>query len=831
MAEEEKAQLRLEIAHVLFVDIVGYSKLLIDEQSEAMQELNAIVRKTEAARAAEAAGQLIFLPTGDGMALVFTGSVEDPVECALQISQTMRAQPSSPVRMGIHSGPVHHVADVNQRENIAGAGINIAQRVMDCGDAGHILVSKRVADDLAQYRRWQPYLHELGDFEVKHGEVVSVVNLYADVVGNPSPPERFKHGKSAAERSAASARRKRLPILIVLLVIGLMLFSLAVLGIIFAPAILKQIRVQKTTASSPGSAEGSAIATDGGRPPAEAGSLPIPEKSIAVLPFENQSSDKENAFFTDGVQDQILTALAKVADLKVISRTSVMQYKSGTPRNTREIGQQLGVAHLLEGTVQRAGNKVRVNAQLIDARTDGHEWADNYDRPVDDVFAIQSEIAKAIADQLQAKLSPREKAAIEQRPTADVTAFDLYSRAKSLLLTTSFSAMGGPNMYQAVGLLEQALARDPSFFLAQCQLAYAHDNLYFLGIDHTPARLASAEAAVNAAVRLRPDAGEAHLARAEHLYRGYLDYDKALAELEIARRTLPNDPRVFELTGYIARRRGQQEEGLRNLERAIELDPRNFFTLQQIALSYISLRRYSEEAAVLDRALSIKPDDVETKVTRALIALDWKADTRPLHQTLDQIRAKDPEAIKSVADNWLLCALAEGDAAAAESALVALGDNYFGNDAIQFRRDFGEGLIARMMGNQAKARAAFTAARAEQQKRVDSQPDYGPALCVLGLMDAALGRKEEALREGQRAIELLPVEKDSINGAHMIEFFAVTAAWVGEKDLACDKLAAALRLAGQLSYGQLKLMPFWDPLRGDPRFEKIVASLAPKDAK
>jgi serine/threonine-protein kinase len=589
--------------------------------------------------------------------------------------------------------------------------------------------------------------------------------------------------------------------------------------------------VQKTTASSPGSAEGSAIATDGGRPPAEAGSLPIPEKSIAVLPFENQSSDKENAFFTDGVQDQILTALAKVADLKVISRTSVMQYKSGAARNLREIGQQLGVAHLLEGSVQRAGNKVRVNAQLIDARTDAHQWAENYDRPVDDVFAIQSEIAKAIADQLQAKLSPREKAAIEQRPTADVTAFDLYSRAKSLLLTTSFSAMGGPNMYQAVGLLEQALARDPSFFLAQCQLAYAHDNLYFLGIDHTPARLASAEAAVNAAVRLRPDAGEAHLARAEHLYRGYLDYDKALAELEIARRTLPNDPRVFELTGYIARRRGQQEEGLRNLERAIELDPRNFFTLQQIALSYISLRRYSEEAAVLDRALSIKPDDVETKVTRALIALDWKADTRPLHQTLDQIRAKDPEAIKSVADNWLLCALAERDAAAAESALVALGDNYFGNDAIQFRRDFGEGLIARMMGNQAKARAAFTAARAEQQKRVDSQPDYGPALCVLGLMDAALGRKEEALREGQRAIELLPVEKDSINGAHMIEFFAVTAAWVGEKDLACDKLAAALRLAGQLSYGQLKLMPFWDPLRGDPRFEKIVASLAPKDAK
>src|SRR5438309_386361 len=476
MSDEQKTQLRLEIAHVLFIDLVGYSKLLIDEQSETLHELNQIVRKTDAARTAEAAGQLILLPTGDGVALVFTGSVEDPVECALQISQALRAQPSLPVRMGIHSGPVHHVADVNNRENIAGAGINTAQRVMDCGDAGHILVSKRVADDLAQYRRWQPYLHDLGDCEVKHGVVVSVVNLFADIVGNPNPPERFKHVKSAAERSAASARAKRSPILIVLLVIGLMLFSLAVVGIIFAPAILKQSRARKTTEPSSGSAEGSAISTDRGRPSAETGSLPIPEKSIAVLPFENQSSDKENAFFTDGVQDQILTALAKVADLKVISRTSVMQYKSGAARNLREIGQQLGVAHLLEGSVQRAGNKVRVNAQLIDARTDAHQWAENYDRPVDDVFAIQSEIAKAIADQLQAKLSPSEKNAIEERPTTDIAAFELYSRARDLILNTGFSAISTQNLRAGIDLLNQALARDPSFFAAQCQLAYAHDT-------------------------------------------------------------------------------------------------------------------------------------------------------------------------------------------------------------------------------------------------------------------------------------------------------------------------------------------------------------------
>jgi adenylate cyclase len=446
MDEGQKTKLRLEIAHVLFIDIVGYSKLLIDEQSEALHELNGIVRNTEAAHAAEAAGQLIILPTGDGMALVFTGSVEDPVECALQISQALRAQPSLPVRMGIHSGPVHHVADVNNRENIAGAGINIAQRVMDCGDAGHILLSKRVADDLAQYRRWQPYLHELGDFEVKHGVVVSVVNLYADVVGNPNPPERFKQ---APQRMASSARAQRSPIWTMPLIVGLMVFCLAVLGIIFAPAILKQIRAGKTDALPP--------------PLTSAGSatLPIPEKSIAVLPFDNLSRDPDNAFFTNGVQDEILTHLARIADLRVISRTSVMQYKTGVQRNLREIAQQLGVAHVVEGSVQRAANKVRVNAQLIDAGNDAHLWAQTYDRDIADVFAIQSEIAKAIADQLQAKLSPAEKSALEQRPTNDIAAFELYSRAVDLILNTGFSAIRAQNLRSGIDLLNQGPGTRP----------------------------------------------------------------------------------------------------------------------------------------------------------------------------------------------------------------------------------------------------------------------------------------------------------------------------------------------------------------------------------
>jgi len=816
MPDEQKTQLRLEIAHVLFMDIVGYSKLLIDEQSEALQELNEIVRNTEAARTAEAAGQLIILPTGDGMALVFTGSVEDPVECALQVSQRLRAQPSLPVRMGIHSGPVHHVSDVNQRENIAGAGINIAQRVMDCGDAGHILLSKRVADDLAQYRRWQPYLHDLGDFEVKHGVVVSIVNLYADVVGNPTQPAKLKHGKRLPQRARVSEGAKRSPLLIALLIGGLMLFSVAVLAIIFAPAILKQSRARENTTSSPAA-------------PTTPSAPAIAEKSIAVLPFENMSRDPDNAFFTDGVQDQVLTALAKVADLKVISRTSVMQYKSGVARNLREIAQQLGVTHVLEGSVQRAGNKVRVNAQLVNARTDMHEWAENYDRPVDDVFAIQSEIAKAIADQLQAKLSPQEKNAIERPPTTDVIAFDLYSRAKNLMLTTSFSAIGGQNLRKAVDLLEQALARDPSFLLAQCQLAHAHDNLYFLGIDHTPGRLAQAEAAVQAAFRLGPDAGEAHLARAEHLYRGYLDYEGALAELEIAKRTLPNDPLIFEQKGYIYRRQGKQEEGLRNLERAVELDPRNFFTLQQIALSYLNLRRYPDMIAVLDRALAIKPDDVETRIVRAVVDLEWKADTRPLHRVIDEIGATNPAGVESIADTYFICALAERDASMAERALVALGENRFGVDAILLDRHFGQGVIGRMTKDPAKAKAGFSTARIAQEKRMQAQPDYGPNYCMLGLIDAGLGRKEEALREGRRAIELLPVEKDSINGPHMIEYFAIIAAWVGEKDLAFEQLDKAIRLPCEVSYGRFKLLPYYDPLRGDPRFEKIVASLAPKE--
>jgi serine/threonine-protein kinase len=551
----------------------------------------------------------------------------------------------------------------------------------------------------------------------------------------------------------------------------------------------------------------------------------IAEKSLAVLPFENLSDNKENTYFADGVQDEILTRLASLADLKVISRTSAMQYKSGAARDLNKIGHELGVAHVVEGSVQRADNRVRVNAHLIDVSTNQQLWAQTYDRDLADVFAIQSEIATSIARQLQARLSVQQKTAIERAPTNDIPAFELYARAKNLLADRNAKA----NLLEAADLLNRAVARDPSFFKAYCLLALTHDHLYFFGNDHTPARLALAEGAIEAAFRLHPDAGEAHLARARNLYEGYLDYDAALSELEVAAKTLPNDAAVFELRGYIQRRQGKQEDALGSLERAIDLDPRNTYVLQQIAVSYRYLRRFAEGKRVLDRALAADPNDVDIKLQRAAVELYWKGDTRPLHEMVDSIRAANPATIRDTAEYWLFCALAERDAGAAKNALVAAGENPpLTDDAVDFSRPFMEGVIARMTKDDAEARAAFTAARAEQEKIIQAHESYGPPLCVLGLIDAALVRREEALREGRRAVELLPVEKDPIKGIAMVKYLAMIAAWVDDKDLACEQLALAIRPPTRLSYGELKLMPFWDPLRGDPRFEKIVNSLAPR---
>ena len=820
MSAEVKKEIELEIAYVLFVDIVGYSKLLIDQQRRSLELLNQIVRGTEQFRKADANHRLITIPTGDGMALVFYNTPEAPVECALEISRAVKEHPELRLRMGVHSGPVSGVVDVSGRANIAGAGINIAQRVMDCGDAEHILLSKHVAEDLEHLGHWKKHLHNLGQAEVKHGAHVSVVNLYTEELGNPEVPQKFLQARHKAAAVPVAAEKPGTNRSWIIAVAVIIVAALALGGYL-----LSRRSAPVAGSAAPSQAPVASPAAVSSATPAVAS---MPEKSIAVLPFENLSRDPDNAFFTDGVQDEILTDLAKIADLKVISRTSVMPYKTGTARNLREIAQQLGVAHLVEGSVQRVSNRVRVNAQLIDARNDAHLWAQTYDRDLADVFAIQSEIAKAIADQLQAKLSPAEKNAIEQRPTSDVAAFELYSRAKDLILNTGFSAIRAQNLRQGIELLNEALARDPSFFAAQYQLVLAQDNLYTLAIDRTPQRLALAEKALEALSRLQPNAGETHLARATHFYSAYRDYDRALAELEVARSTMPNAPRIYELTGFMARRRGAHEDGIRNLQHAAELDPRNFFTLQQLAISYELVRRYAEQLATIDQALSIRPDDPETKAARGLVLLDWKADTRPLHVAVDEIRAKQPEVVKSVADLWFFCALAEHDAGSAELALTALGDAEFGDNQTQLNAAFGRALLARMIKDENKAHAAFMAMRPQQEKIVQEQSDFGPAVCTLALIDAGLGRKEEALREIRRAVELVPVEKDALNGADMIQYSAIVAAWVGEKDLALQNLTKAAQLPGFLSYGRLKLLPWYDPLRGDPRFEQIVNSLAPK---
>ena len=560
-----------------------------------------------------------------------------------------------------------------------------------------------------------------------------------------------------------------------------------------------------------------------------------PEKSIAVLPFENLSSEKTNAYFADGIQSDILTHLAKVADLKVISSTSVMSYRRGAqtegaaPRNLAEIGRVLGVVHLLEGSVRREGNRVRVTAQLINARDGAHLWSETYDRDLAGVFEIQSDIAWAIVSQLRARLSPAEKATLEEQPTKNIAAYDLYLQGKEILSGLSFNAQVSGKLWQAIGFLEQAVARDPDFLLAYCQLAFAHDHLYFWGLDRTSVRAAAAESAIASALRIRPHSGEAHLARAGYLYRCHLDYERARMELGIARGALPNSAEVLALSAYIDRRQGRWNESTPNLEKALELDPRNSLMLQQLALSYQILRRFPEMRTVLDRTLEVVPKNAEVRVTRALVELEWRADSRPLRETIQAVLAVNPAEAKGLADQWLFLALCERDAAAASQALAAIEPGGITTEGMSFPRGWCEGVAARARGDAGAAHAAFSAALVEVDRTLQAQPDYAQALCVRGLIDAGLGRKEEAIRAGKRAVDLLPVTKDSINGSHMITYLAVIYAWTGEKDLALRHVEEALRLPGYLSYGRLRLHPYWDALRGDARFDNLVASLAPKE--
>jgi TolB-like protein/class 3 adenylate cyclase len=805
MSAEPKSDQQLEIAHVLFIDVVGYSKLLMNEQSEVLQQLNQIVRNTEQFRKAEAAGKLIRIPVGDGMALVFFHSPETPVRAAVEISEALQNYPQIELRMGIHSGPVNEELDVNDRSNVAGAGINMAQRVMECGDAGHILLSKRVADDLAPFGHWRSQLHDLGDCEVKHGESVFLVNLYNDKIGNRQLPQKLRRarqetaGPIAAEPALVIRTEKRSPLVPIFL---------AGLGLVVGALILLYLPWNRFRGTSALQNVGSAIA--------------IPEKSIAVLPFENLSKEEENAFFAGGVQDEILTNLSKIADLKVISRTSVMKYKTGPERNIREIAKMLGVAHVVEGTVQRAGSRVRVSAQLIDARKDAHLWADHYDRELANIFAIQSEVAQQIAQQLRAKLSPQEKASIGEKPTADLQAYELYNQARAILIYND-PAGSEKSLARKTELLEQATRRDPGFALAYCALARAHGDFDV----EKPRHLQLAKQALDIAVRLRPDLGETHRELGRYYYNAG-EYERALEELNVAGRLLPNDAEVLRVAGDIDCARGHWDEALANFDKAHALDPRNGEITHHLWQTYHSMRRYKDEAQFLEKAFASDPEYPS-----------WF----PFYWATLKMDSGDPAGAKAVFAGlpsdftppeqlWRLrfnnaLYLRDYDEANAVLAAAPETDSNISTFVGKPPTSWANGLVARLRGDQKQAEAISAAARNNFDVWWANKPKTEHYFQLIARVDAILDQKEQAVREARQAVELVPINKNAEVGPWLVRNLAMIYALVGERDLAIQQLDNVAKIPAGPSYGDLRFNPIWDPLRGDPRFEKIVASLAP----
>ncbi len=572
MPTDSESQIHLEIGHVLFIDIVGYSKLLIDEQREQIQELREIVRGTEQFRAAEADGKLMRLPTGDGGALVFRTSPEAPVLCALEISKALKTHPELRVRMGIHSGPVNEVADLNEQVNMAGAGVNVAQRVMDCGDAGHILLSKRAAEDLGQYRHWQLQLHDLGECDVKHGGRLRVVNLYTGEVGNPQVPTKFRQ----------AVKKRRLALIAVLILV--------------------------------------AAAVGGGyyffsRRPA----FKAPNKSIAVLPFENLSHDPDNAYFAEGMQDEILARLSKIADLKVISRTSTQKYKSA-PDNLREIAKELGVANVVEGSVQKAADQVRVNVQLINALNDAHLWGDVYDRKLTDIFAVESDIAKTIADTLQAKLTGAEKQLIATQSTSDTIAYELYIKGRLL-----WSRRGGENLRQAIAFYEQAIARDPNYALAYAGMAEAYVILPFYAGTPQGEVFPKARAAALKALQLDDKLAGAHTGLAWALCYDF-DMVGSISEFQRAIALNPNYATAHQWYGrHPLTALGRLDEAIAEGKRAIELDPLSPVINTDLGQTLFMARRYDEAIAQVRKTLEIDPTFYYAHYTLGM-ALQLKGD-------------------------------------------------------------------------------------------------------------------------------------------------------------------------------------------------------------
>ena len=768
----------LEIGHVLFVDIVEYSKLANEEQSEALYQLNRIVRETAQFRATEANDKLICIPTGDGMALIFFDSGEAPANCAWQISEAARSDSRMRLRMGIHSGPVNRAQDVNDRSNVTGAGINMAQRVMDCGDAGHILLSKRAADDLAPLQRWQRHLHEIGEIEVKHGIRIPLVNLFTDKLGNPELPSKLK--REAQERAAVVSRRRKKLVAF----IGVALAVVAVGGFF----LLQRALAKKL------------------------------EKSIAVLPFENLSPEKENAYFAGGIQDQVLTNLAKIGELKVISRTSVMAYASNRP-NIREIAKALGVAAVVEGSVQRIGNHIRITVQLINATNDEHIWAENYEKEVTDVFAVQRDVAFEIASNLHAQLSPNERARIQQRPTKSGEAYLVYLQAQDAL----WRSQAMEEFEQIAQLYEKAIQLDPSFALALARLSYI-ESLMYHGTT-SPPFLAKARAAANEALRLQPALPEGHLALGYIYYWGEGNYERALGEFDLAKAGLPNEADVLVAIGAIARRQGKWSESISHYEKASVLNPKDI-TIWTLGLGgdYVALRNFSAAAKAIDRGIPLDPNFFPGRLLRAYLEIASNGDLRAMEKFLAETPDNvDPDGQVTRARFELRIFQRKYDEALevlARSPLDSFEGHVPGGD---YPKSFLRARVYRLMKDDAKAHAFFEEAHRAIERGIRENPLSAARHALLGQVHAGLGRKDDSIREGKRAVELLPESKDALDGPLVSIALAEIYVMVGDNDAALPLLEHSLATPGGITAPLLKLDPVWDPLRSDPRFIQLLA--------